>query len=128
MTGNKSRNISRNKHQSLSLSLATLARFAGRLRTSLYQPFAAPSTKPTDASGAGNAATADLSPTARPTAPRRTPRPLAKIILFPAASRPSTTGRRVVAATDNLLVYTDAWYSRAVAKSMPHRPFPGTYV
>ena len=116
MTGNKSRN----KHHNIALSFSTLARAVARLRTSLYQPFAGPSTEPSDGPLSQDAGRADSG--------RRTPsRPLAKIILFPGAIRPSTTGRRIPTAADNLLVNTDAWYSRAVAKSMPHRPFPGTY-
>jgi hypothetical protein len=124
MAGNESRNKTGNgtgnKHQNISLSLATLARVVGRLRTSLYQPFAAlPS---------GSHSESPTGPLGlRPKSSIRPGRPLAKIILFPNAIRPSTPGRRVAAATDNLLVYTDAWYSRAVAKSMPHRPFPSTY-
>src|SRR5271163_1549751 len=105
MAGNESRNNSRNKHQSISLSLATLARVVGRLRTSLYQPFAGSHSGPT-------VLRLDL----RPKTSNDNARPLAKIILFPVAIRPSTAGQRAASATDNLLVYTDAWYSRTVAK------------
>lgn len=132
MAGNESRNDSGNKtgnkHRNISLSLATLARVVGRLRTSLYQPFAGPSFGPQPASHSESpSAPSEGSLDLRPKTSRRHARPLAKIILFPSAVRPSTTGRRAANAADNLLVYTDAWYARAVSKSMPHRPFPGTY-
>jgi hypothetical protein len=107
--------MARNKHHGITLSFAALARVFGRLRTSLYQPFVQFDGPTEEESREAVEPGLDA------------PRPTAKVILFPGAVRPSTTRAPRSLVQGNLISYSDLWYSRAVAKSVPHRPFPSSF-
>jgi hypothetical protein len=118
--------MARNKHRGISLSFVALARVFGLLRTSLYQPFATPLAGSSGAPYENEAPNGD-GPRTPPVA-IAVPLRKAKIILFPGALSSSGSPEQTSLAGRSLLARSDAWYSRAVAKSMPHRPFPATYV